>query len=291
MQIPGRRVTVPLGPASHRDSQLEVATKSKNSKGGSDNVTASSGFRGGDLVGGQAEPDLLICPICLRQFSGYPGMRSHMRRKHPDEYFAEYKAAANTTKHDWWSDIEIDKMARLELQLSDTVRFINLELARHMPGRSEEEIKGKRKAKNYRAVLERLAEESRPSQTTTDDSVHEISTATIPANADPGAGPCCCTEVGSDATLIWGSVPYYIDDMNSNPSLRPLPNEAEISLLYTALLTVVHDPEIAMELCDLYLTDVRGKDVGLVLARRVRPKSKERSTLVSKRKLKRKTML
>lgn len=45
-----------------------------------------------------------------------------------------------------------------------------------------------------------------------------------------------------------------------------------------------HDTEIAMELSDLYLTDVRGKDAGLVLDPRVwPPKSKKRSTPVSKR--------
>lgn len=43
-------------------------------------------------------------------------------------------------------------MARVELQLADNVRFINLELAKHMLGRSAEAIKGKRKAKDYRAV-------------------------------------------------------------------------------------------------------------------------------------------
>lgn len=88
--------------------------------------------------------------------------------------------------------------------------------------------------------------------------------------------------------LFCSSVPYYIDDLNSNPSLRPLPNEAEISLLDRALLTVDHFPETAMKLCDLYLTDVLGKDVDLVLDPRVRsPQSKKISTPVSKDKLKR----
>lgn len=99
MQTPGRRVTVTIGTASHQDSQLDVTMKSKNSKGGSDNVAASSSSHGGDLVGGQPEPDLTICPISSRQFSGYPEMRSHMCRKHHDEYFAGEKSVVTATKH------------------------------------------------------------------------------------------------------------------------------------------------------------------------------------------------
>lgn len=60
-------------------------------------------------------------------------LRLHMRRIHPDEYFAGEKAAASATKHARWSDIEIERTARLELQLVN-VRYINIELSKHMPG-------------------------------------------------------------------------------------------------------------------------------------------------------------
>lgn len=85
-----------------------------------------------------------------------------------------------------------------------------------------------------------------------------------------------------------GTLPYFIDDLNTNNSLRPLPSEAEISILDKALLVVDEDPDAAMRLCDLYLTKVLGKEVGLVLSPKVTPKRRNRKQrLVSKRKLKR----
>lgn len=58
VQMPGTRVTVPLGLASHRDMKLGNAAKLKHEKADGDDVAGPSSFRGGVPLEERAEMDL-----------------------------------------------------------------------------------------------------------------------------------------------------------------------------------------------------------------------------------------
>lgn len=91
--------------------------------------------------------------------------------------------------------------------------------------------------------------------------------------------------------MIIGTLPYYIDELNSNQTLRPLPSTAEKELLDQALLILDHDPEADKSLCLKFLHSVLDIDCSCssVNSRRfVRKRPTHTKTPVSKRKVKRK---
>lgn len=145
-----------------------------------------------------------------------------------------------------------------------------------MPGTYADAIKSRLKANDYEAVLERLVEVNRPSQTTSDNTMQNTSIVTLPADADPGASPSIGSDHDPDATMIVGNISSYVDELNSDTTLRPLPNETSVSFLDNSLLVVHEDPHAAIRLCDLYLTGVLGKEVDIILAPKMKPKPRKR---------------
>lgn len=106
------------------------------------------------------------------------------------------------------------------------------------------ETSGKKRSSVAKSVIRRSASPSRSSSSSSDSDT----------TSDVDSGSCISdspqdSEHHSDheSTLIIGSLEYYIDDLNTDGSLRPPPLQAE-SQLDTALLAAHQVPEKAKEL-------------------------------------------
>lgn len=155
-----------------------------------------------------------------------------MRKAHPDAYFASEKASASTNQNQRWTDVELHTMAQHELRLSGSVHYINIELARLMTGRTADAIKGKCKSPEYRALYERLLAEQAPSPIPS-PSASLSDDAPVPSMAVPDVSIRSSNSVADfdpEATLIIGSVPYFLDELNSDSTLRPLPMRMRLRL-------------------------------------------------------------
>lgn len=226
------------------------------------------------------------CTVCTRMFKSFPGMHKNLRSAHPEVYFREQKAKIDASTHHVWSDLETENMARHEAQLAiDGVRFMNMELKRLIPNRTTESIKGKRKSELFKNLILKIKSEilaagakkspaqpvsslgdSRPADSNSiqvplflvdleSDSAHSVDDL---ANSLP----LLTSDVNNplDDTLIYGTLPYYIDDLNTNQTLRPLPSAVEREFLDEALLISNRDPETAKSLCLKFLFNVLNID-------------------------------
>lgn len=279
-QNPGRRTFLREG--SLPSAQQAVGGFSLDAAEGNNNEGPSSDAAGpsSDHETHGIEGQLLdgYCLRCRRKFKNFAGLRQHERKMHPDEYFAEEaEKVKSSTKHRW-TDIEELEMARLEVGLiKNNVRFINKALE-PLVNRTSEAIKGKRKAERYRQLVAKLLEESTSTQDTDSlESVEGTRQETGPRGLveeesreviDQHTTPMGAVEADvsvtddPDKTLIWGTVEYYLDELNSDLSLSPRPADLEIKLLDQALLISLTDPEHAKVLCHEYLAWVFGYDIG-----------------------------
>ena len=95
------------------------------------------------------------CPECGNEFKTYGDMRVHFRRKHPDKFHREIQESreAEITKARWDPE-EVFLMASHDCRLTKTgATFMNQALAKVVPGRSDEAIKGRRRRASYKSLV------------------------------------------------------------------------------------------------------------------------------------------
>ena len=99
---------------------------------------------------------LLKCDSCEKSFKSQRGLSLHRRKVHPILYHeekAEEVANAIPIKKKWTTN-DLNMMVKIEANLLKmNTRFINQELAKRMPDRSVESIKGKRRNEQYKQMV------------------------------------------------------------------------------------------------------------------------------------------
>lgn len=101
----------------------------------------------------------------MREFASYQGLRQHMRRAHPVEYNAELEQA-DKRKNTAWSRQEEYDMAMAEIAYQGL--FVNQHLTTIFAHRTLDSIKGHRRSKAYKDLIERIRsdqEEAAPDST------------------------------------------------------------------------------------------------------------------------------
>ncbi|KAF8784079.1 Retrovirus-related Pol polyprotein type-2 like protein, partial [Argiope bruennichi] len=231
------------------------------------------------------------CPWCTRSFTSKIGLGVHKRSAHPTEFHDD---AANTCqKKARWTDPDIHRLADAEARIvqksySSKVTNINLTLHNLFPSRTLESIKSRRKNAAYKKLVEEklLLLTSGPAcppspPTPAASPVHDVPAPAVPKVSEvpvklPEPVPDCDVGLVADEaegapkiepavddpwnlheeTLVVGSPHYYLDDLNSDLSLRPHPSEEEINILDKAFLRIFDDPAAAKSLLVSYLTKV-----------------------------------
>lgn len=201
-----------------------------------------------------------------------------MRAAHPEEYFKkQLEDRADAQSHARWTDIEEMTMALQEVRLiGEGKKLLNIELKPLMPFRTLESIKGKSKSKQYKELVVRLIKEEKEKkeevlmvQLPEEGDVQEELLLSLPEpvgqdlTADSESTLIDENEVLPsymlEKTLICGTVEYFIDELNSYNSLRPVVDEDEIRLLDRALLVADSDSDLSKQLCHEYLIHVLGE--------------------------------
>ncbi|GBL83240.1 hypothetical protein AVEN_165428-1 [Araneus ventricosus] len=99
------------------------------------------------------------CPDCSRSFSTKIGLGVHSRRQHPQQ-FHERALVTSRQKKARWTDADCHRLAEARIVSStcDPVININQILRNLFPSRTLEAIKGKRRAPDYRRLVEEKIE-------------------------------------------------------------------------------------------------------------------------------------
>ena len=115
------------------------------------------------------------CPGCGATFSGYPGMRNHMRRAHPQEFHSAAVSHLESSRNWLWTKEEERIMANFELA-QDNMRNINIKIQKTLfPMKTINQISCHRKTQPYRRLLQIVRETGGP----------------IPAGGGGGSDGCC----------------------------------------------------------------------------------------------------
>ncbi|XP_068213360.1 uncharacterized protein [Palaemon carinicauda] len=99
-----------------------------------------------------------ICPICEKVFKTYAGRRLHERRAHAHQYHDGNVKRIEDRRNKPWSHEELEMMAQFEVS-NCSYPFINKRIKECvLNNRSLDSINGKRKSKQYKDILKRLAD-------------------------------------------------------------------------------------------------------------------------------------
>lgn len=98
--------------------------------------------------------DSIKCLICDMRFQTFPGMRQHMRHRHPVEYNTESESAGSNRRNFNWSELEINRMASEEVKFGSNKGLLD-HLVLKM-NRTKESIKGRRKNQAYKNLVAEL---------------------------------------------------------------------------------------------------------------------------------------
>ena len=109
----------------------------------------------------RAGRDTVPCRWCDRTFESVRGRSTHERRKHAEEY---HRSCIPDPKKARWNDQEVELLARAEVNLPATTRFVNQALNAVFPNRTVDAIKGARKKPEYKARVARIKTERSQSQ-------------------------------------------------------------------------------------------------------------------------------
>lgn len=199
-------------------------------------------------------------------FKSFAGLRLHMRKAHLDDYFSEEMAKIGQSVHHRWIELEEFDLAEHEVEFTrNGVRFMNKELLSVFPSRTTEAIKGKRKTAKYKEPVQKLLKEAVGSASGAKPPAPPASgSPSWTVESEPervlgqssGSGEHCLSPTnaiqGLDSTLII-ELEYYIDEPNTDLSLKPSPDTNELENLDHALLISLSDPEMAKVLSKIPL--------------------------------------
>lgn len=126
----------------------------------------------------------VVCPECSRDFSSLRGLGVQRRQTHAKEFHLEKLNALNKTKARW-SLPETIRMAQLEVRLTlehPASTNINQLIVEKFPNRTLEAIKGKRRAREYKKLVE---DEMRKTLSELSSKVHpeNVSCPSIPSTS------------------------------------------------------------------------------------------------------------
>ena len=90
-----------------------------------------------------------VCPECGAVFSGFPGMRLHIRGAHPKVFHATAVANLQESRNRLWTEEETRMMARFEVEHREE-RQINILIQKNLfPFRTTNQISCHRKGAKY----------------------------------------------------------------------------------------------------------------------------------------------
>ena len=105
--------------------------------------------------------DLGSCEACGKPFKGKSGLSQHQRAMHPAEYHERNLPLPRTQVT--WTTERLADVARVECQLEvEGVRNMNMELLKHFPMLTIDQIKGQRKNEKYRVLVQQYRDTGRP---------------------------------------------------------------------------------------------------------------------------------